>query len=236
MSDDPAQEREQQQQQLEADLVAARIRELHESPILGNFDIAHLKAVHAHIFQDFPEHRPGVIRANTKRWVINRTLEGERSIYYVPYVDTNIGKCVDKILTNFGGRAPLKGLTLDAAASRIAALYGDLDHVHGFYEGNSRTLREFTRELALAAGFTLDWIGTGIGAKERNDLYRARDIAVIDRPYPNLTSERAMTTNDGAEYEISFVLDRLRQALDGKSLATVIRAALTVTPAHPPPV
>jgi fido (protein-threonine AMPylation protein) len=50
----------------------------------------------------------------------------------------------------------------------LAGLYADLDHARGFYEGNSRTLREFTRSLAEAAGFTLDWIGTGAGASERN--------------------------------------------------------------------
>ena len=54
---------------------------------------------------------------------------------------------------------------------RIATLYAAFDHAHGFHEGNSRTLRAFTRSLA-AAGFTLDWVGSGVEAKERNALFR----------------------------------------------------------------
>jgi hypothetical protein len=49
----------------EADLVQLRISELHEEPIRGNFDAEHLKAIHAHIFQDFPQHQPGVVRDDT---------------------------------------------------------------------------------------------------------------------------------------------------------------------------
>jgi fido (protein-threonine AMPylation protein) len=36
----------------EADRVAKRIRELRETPIRGHFDAAHLKSVHACLFQD----------------------------------------------------------------------------------------------------------------------------------------------------------------------------------------
>jgi fido (protein-threonine AMPylation protein) len=54
----------------EADLVSVRAKELYEKPIQGNFDAAHLKAVHAYLFQDLPEHRPGVIRERTEQaWV-----------------------------------------------------------------------------------------------------------------------------------------------------------------------
>jgi fido (protein-threonine AMPylation protein) len=49
-------------------LVFARIKELAENPIRGLFDIAQLKAVHAYLFQDLPEHQPGMIRGNTDGW------------------------------------------------------------------------------------------------------------------------------------------------------------------------
>ena len=66
----------------------------------------------------------------------------------------------------------------------MARLYGDLDHAHSFYEGNSRTLREFTRSLAQAAGYELNWAPTGADAEQRNRLYVARDIAVLERALP----------------------------------------------------
>ena len=109
----------------------------------------------------------------------------------------------------------------------MASLYGDLDHAHGFHEGNSRTLREFTRELAAAAGHTLDWIKTSVGAKERNQPYIARDIEVLERAFPGLTPERAMATDDRLEYEASFVLTRLRREAGTKTLEAIIRDGMT---------
>lgn len=112
----------------------------------------------------------------------------------------------------------------------MAKLYGDLDHVHGFHEGNSRTLREFTRQLAEAAGYSSDWGKTTIGESQRNELYIARDFAVLERASPNLTPERAMRTNDRSEYEASFTLARLRRAMGKVSLEAIIRDAITARP------
>jgi hypothetical protein len=48
----------------EALLVANRLSQLAESPIRGSFDLAHLQAIHAHVFQDLPHHRPGALRGD----------------------------------------------------------------------------------------------------------------------------------------------------------------------------
>ena len=214
-------------EQMEADLVKNRIEELRENPIKGNFDAAHLKAVHAYIFQDLPHHQPGVVRDDTAQsWIKHRAPEGRPVVYDVPYVSQGVEAKITEVLDQFGGVDSLKGLTPDAAAGRIAELYGDLEHAHGFYEGNSRTLREFTRELASEAGFTLDWVKTGIGAAERDELYIARDFAVLERAYPDLTPEKAMQTSDRVEYEAFFVIEGLRRELGDKSLTGIIRGAL----------
>jgi cell filamentation protein len=113
------------------------------------------------------------------------------------------------------------------AARRLAGLYADLDHAHGFYEGNSRTLREFTRSLAEAAGFTLDWIGTGVEASERNQLYIARDAAVLERVFPGLSEQRAMETDNRAEYEAWFRLQRLRGMMGERTLEAIVRDRLS---------
>ena len=225
MSDEAARLAEGQAR--EGDLVSNRIGELHETPIGGNFDAAHLQAVHAYLFQDLPRHRPGVFRADTESWIKARALEGQAISHVVAYAHENIEARISGILGAFGGAATLKGLSLEAAAGRMATLYGDLDHAHGFYEGNSRTLREFMRTLALTAGYTLDWTGTAVGAAERNALYVARDVAVLERAFPGLTRERTMRTTDHAEYEASFALDRLRRAMGDKSLETILRERRT---------
>jgi fido (protein-threonine AMPylation protein) len=118
----------------EANLVANRIRELHLSPVAGVFDLTHLKAVHAHLFQDLPEHRPGVARADSDGWNKARALEGRVPSHVVRYAHEGIVSKLDGILKGFGGPGALHGLSLHTVVQRLARLYGDLDHVHGFYE------------------------------------------------------------------------------------------------------
>jgi cell filamentation protein len=212
--------------QREADLVAVRVKELAEKPVPGLFDLAHLKAVHAYLFQDLPEHQPGVVRADADGWHKARELEGRGLSHVVHYAHVGIAARIEAILRDFGGPATLKGLPLDRAASGLATLYGDLDHAHGFYEGNSRTLREFMRSLALAADYTLDWTRVGIGAEARNALYVARDVAVLERAYPGLTEARAMATNDRVEYEAWWHLTKLRELQGENALERIIGAVL----------
>jgi cell filamentation protein len=76
----------------------------------------------------------------------------------------------------------LQHLTLEAFAARAAHFYGELDAVHPFREGNSRTLRLFFYGLAHKAGYLLDWavLGTAEDVESvRQRLYRARDLAVM---------------------------------------------------------
>jgi len=54
-------------------------------------------------------------------------------------------------------------------------------------------LREFTRSLADVAGYRLDWTSGGTAAEACNALYVARDMEVLERFYPGLTEERALT-------------------------------------------
>jgi cell filamentation protein len=218
---------ETREKQREADLVINRLRELRLYPIKGNFNAEHLKAIHGYIFQDLPHHRPGVVREDTKDWIKHRALEGRPVAYDVHYASQGIEAKISNMLEEFGGPAAVKGMTPHNAAARIAQLYGALDHAHGFYEGNSRTLREFTRELVEEAGFTLDWVKSGVGAKERNALYLARDLAVLDRAFPGLTEEKAMQTNDRVEYEAFYTITNLRSAVGARSLDVMIAEALT---------
>ncbi len=230
MSEEEEKARSEQKvrEQREADLVDNRIGELFVEPIRGNFDADHLKAIHAYIFQDLPAHQPGVVRDDTaETWIKHRALEGRVAVYDVPYLSHGVEEKITETLDQFGGADAIKGLPPAVAAERLGALYGDLDHAHGFYEGNSRTLREFTRELAEESGFKLDWTKTSVNASDRNELYVARDLAVLERAYPDLTPEKAMQTNDRAEYEASFVLSGLRSRVGDRSLTAIIRDGLS---------
>lgn len=196
-------------------LVANRISELAEQPIVGKFDLPHLKAIHAHLFQDLPHHRPGEVRSDTESWGKMRQLESRAAFYAVHYASSDVAGLLDRTLKQHSDLSKPTGQEASQFAARLGALYGDLDFAHGFYEGNSRTLREFTRTLAQSAGFKLDWAGTGVDAQARDRLYMARDVAVLDRFYPGLTEQRAMTTQDRSEYEAWFMVNNVRRAQTG---------------------
>jgi fido (protein-threonine AMPylation protein) len=87
----------------------------------------------------------------------------------------------------------LRGLDPDRFAARLAYFYSELDSTHPFPEGNSRTLRQFTADLALAAGYELDWEPTGLTEDTRNALYVARDRAF---PTPTIRSAHSDHTGE----------------------------------------
>lgn len=190
----------------------ARIKELEEFPVVGKFGLAHLREIHRRIFQDLPHHHPGQFRREAPAWVKSRELESG-ACYSVPYAPRRILESgLAQVLNDLHGPGGLQGLSLDQFAARMAQLYAALDYLHPFSEGNSRTLRTFTRQLAREAGFDLDWSRSNADGVERDRLYRARDVAVIHRAFPELDEQQAMATNDRMEYETYWVLQTLQQA------------------------
>lgn len=193
-------------------LSSQRIIELQENPVKGVFDATHLKEVHRRIFQDSPEHRPGQTREDTDGYNKHRSLESSIQRYIVPYECKDIEKKLNDALNAFNGVDGLKNLPKTEVAEKLAKLYETLDKVHSFSEGNSRTLREFTRQLADESGFKLHWQQTGKDAQNRDRLYLARDIAVLEKTYPNLDQKRAMETPNRSEYESYFFLQKHKNA------------------------
>lgn len=193
-------------------LTANRIRELEVFPVVGTFDSIHLRTIHSRIFQDLPHHHPGQFRREASAWVKARELESG-DFYYVPYAPRcMVEPGLVRVLNDLHGPYAFAGLSLDQFAARMAQLYSDLDYLHPFSEGNSRTLRTFTPQLAREAGFDLDGSSSHADSIARDQLYRARDLAVIRQAFPRLDEQRAMETDDRMEYETYWVLKKLQQA------------------------
>ena len=70
----------------------------------------------------------------------------------------------------------LKKLTTKEFIKSISDLYARLDYTHPFVDGNSRTFRTFTKQVANSAGFLLDWDKTASSDRYRDALYCARGI------------------------------------------------------------
>lgn len=182
----------------------ARIVELEQDPVKGNFDASHLMEVHRRIFQDSPQHGPGELRPAVQNHIKNRCLESTPHRYWVHYAPNPEGELGSKLaqaLDGWSNVAALSELSVAEFSGRMAYLYGNLDYLHPFQEGNSRTLRSFTRELAQAAGFKLSWGPSNADAQVRDKLYVARDLEVTERAFPGLDRNQAAMTPNKAEYD-----------------------------------
>ena len=186
----------------EGALTWVRIGELDDDPVQGNFDAAHLREIHRRIFQDLPHHAPGEYRPDAPVHIKMRELEASGYRYHVHYAPRSLLDAgVEKVLTELGGASALCNLDAEAFAQRMSKLYADLDYLHPFREGNSRTLRAFTVQLARTAGYELNWGASNVDAASRDRLYIARDKEVTLRAFPGLDQDRAMKTESREEYE-----------------------------------
>jgi cell filamentation protein len=103
-----------------------------------------------------------------------------RSGFMVAYGPSeNVPTALAEAFAKLKAEGDLKGLDGERFAGRLAFYYSELDAIHAFREGNSRTLRAFTADLALEAGFRLEWRRVGTAAEDRQRLYHARDLAVM---------------------------------------------------------
>ena len=68
----------------------------------------------------------------------------------------------------------------------MGRLYTELDYIHPFPDGNSRTLREFTRQLADESSHSLDWQQFGKSPFGRDLLCIARDRGVNELALPHI--------------------------------------------------
>lgn len=142
-------------------------------PIAGPFDTRRLQETHRRIFGNvYPW--AGEIRKDIG------IMAKDRSGFVVAYgPSANVPGALASTFAALKTENCLFGLDAGQFAKRLAFYYSELDAVHPFREGNSRTLRVFTADIARAAGHRLEWSRTGTSAEDRQRLYHARDLAVM---------------------------------------------------------
>ena len=125
---------------------AKAILNLQTDPVRGRFDAAHLRQIHARIFESiYP-------------WAGEfRQVNISRAASYPFAVVQFLEKNLDTTLANLAAENHLKGLDADAFARRAAYYLGELNSIHPFREGNGRTQREFIRQLGSEAGYSINW-------------------------------------------------------------------------------
>lgn len=121
-----------------------RQSELQETPIQGNFDFEHLKAIHHYLFQDL------FFWAGKPRTVPIAKL----NMFCLPmYIESYAAEIFGKLRK----KAYFVGYGKEDFIDAITEFLGDVNALHPFREGNGRTQREFIRCLAEKNGYGLDW-------------------------------------------------------------------------------
>lgn len=129
----------------EADLTAIRLFELVDTPISGDFNLAHLQAIHRHIFQDVYDWAGELRQADIQK--------GGSKFGNWALVPGYLGKQLDKIhQENF-----LKDYLPEQFIQRLAHYMSEINSAHPFLEGNGRTQRAFCSQLATQAGYFVDF-------------------------------------------------------------------------------
>ena len=137
-------------------------------------DLNCLLSIHRKLFEKLYPFA-GEVRVHTGRMTkIRSTGSG------IVYGDSDfILEQLSVLFRDFSAENALTGLSLESFAQRAAHFYGEFDAVHPFREGNSRTLRIFFSSVAKTAGFRLGWDAIDATEGGRQQLYTARDIAVM---------------------------------------------------------
>lgn len=129
----------------EANLVAARSQELTLTPIVGPFDLAHLRKIHWHLFRDVYEWAGELRTVDISK--------GDNRFAHHAFIET----AAEHISRQLRTEGHLAGLGADAFCSRTAFYLGELNALHPFRDGNGRAQREFFQLLARSNGYSLHW-------------------------------------------------------------------------------
>lgn len=172
----------------EADFTAVRLAQLTLVPIEGGYDLAHLQRFHARIFGDvYP-------------WAGQlRSVAIAKGIPFCP--PEHLESYASEVFGRLANDGMLRGRGRELFLDGLTELIADLNALHPFREGNGRTLRAFTAQLAVDAGHELRWAGMD--------------------PSENVVVSRASLAGDNTG--LRAMLDRLVDRPDPRSIAPLPR-------------
>jgi len=200
-----------------------RISQLRDNPIPGKFDLAHLKAVHAHVFQDVYEWA-----GETRTVSISKNGERFAQPAFIESAGRQLGAAIAK-------EDNLQGLEKPQFVERLALHFSDWNALHPFREGNGRTTRELIGQIAREAGYELDQTRIDNNKDQWNEAAR-RSFHGDLGPVKEILTEairpsRAIAFEKLPEAEACAQFPELRRAFDGlRAAEDLARASM---PGHP---
>ena len=111
----------------------------------GNFDLAHIQAIHRHLFQDVYEWAGELRQVD-----MFKNERGEYSSF--GDIESEIRAIHQRVLdADF-----LRNTNVWEFSAGAAEIIGDINHAHPFREGNTRTQLQFLQQLGEQAGHNID--------------------------------------------------------------------------------
>lgn len=145
---------------------AARLDQLAATPIVGSFDYDHMKAIHRHVFQDVYEW------AGEERVGPEGFMNKEGHLYYA--AGPALTEAAHAEYGKLASKDFLRGLDKAEFIDELAERWGELNVIHSFREGNTRTQFVFFSQLAENAGYRIDTDAFKIGSPLRDEFVAAR--------------------------------------------------------------
>lgn len=216
----------EQLQRLEGQFVAARYIEIQlgHGPT-GQFDAAHLKAIHRHLFQDVYEwaghSRDEAVKLADGAVATEPLL---RKVDGGAFLDgAAVAQALDQVAKTIRNTNYLRGLPREQFAARAADTMAEINAIHAFREGNGRTQRAFMEELAKQASHTLDF-----GAVSRERMIQA-SIAANEQSDPAMM--RRMFDEISNPQRVAAMREAI-EALDRHGFSWNDRYIATMQPGH----
>ncbi|MBC3842604.1 cell filamentation protein Fic [Streptacidiphilus sp. 4-A2] len=142
----------------ESDITRVQLLRLASRPLAGGYDLPHLCAFHAAIF--------GLLYDWAGQLRTVEIAKGSSVFCRMAQLDSYAGSVFGRL----AAEDYLRGGTKDQLVDGLADLYGDLNALHPFREGNGRTQRAFLVQLARDAGYLLDWSGLDAAQNEEASI------------------------------------------------------------------
>ena len=144
----------------EGELSTLRSIEILESPVAGQFDLAHLQRIHLALFQDVYDWAGKIRTVDISR--------GNSRFANVRFIES----AANDIFNKLARENWLKGLDAVALSKSLAHYLSEINALHPFREGNGRVQRIFISQLSQSAGYQLDYSDL-----EQEQIYRAMELA-----------------------------------------------------------
>ncbi|UTX34980.1 Fic family protein [Micrococcus luteus] len=152
---------------MEEAVTAVRIGELRVRPIAGRFDYDHMKEIHRYVFQDVYEWAGQERVAPVDQFM---TKSGHRYYPAGPLLTEAAEEQYDRLAR----KDYLRGLSAAQFIDELAEAWGELNVVHSFREGNTRTQFVFFSQLAEQAGYEINTSAFAPGLPLRDEFVHAR--------------------------------------------------------------